>query len=167
MPTDPEPRLVFRGAAWKSGLRTLAAIGVLVGAVWILGDDYESQRYPKATRNILAIGCMIGAGWGAVASFLRLCRPPELVLTPEGFSVRGLRRARLIRWADVQSFELVERRGGDVAGYVLKPDARLRARGLPRLTTGVDGAITVYPEESPGYVAKVLNDWRRRYAPPS
>jgi len=164
---EPEPRLVFRGAAWKSGLRTLAAIGVLVGAVWILGDDYESQRYPKATRDILAIGCIIGAASGAVLSFLRLCLPPELVLTPEGFSVRGLRRARLIRWADIQSFELVERRSGDVAGYVLKPDARLRARGLLRVTAGVDGTIAVSPEESPGYVVKVLNDWRRRYTPSS
>ena len=165
--SESEPRLVFRGAAWKSGLRTLAAIGVLVGAVWVLGDDYESQRYPKAMRDILAIGCIVGAGWGAVLSFLRLCLPPELVLTPEGFRVRGLGRARLMRWADIQSFELVKRRGGDVAGYVFKPDARLRARGLPRLTAGVDATIAVSPEESPGYVVKVLNDWRRRYAPPS
>ena len=165
--TDPEPRLVFRGAAWKSGLRTLGSIGLLVVAVWILGDDYESYRYPKATRDILIIGCMVVAGWGGVLSFLRLCLPPELVLTKEGFSVRGLRKARLIRWEDIQSFELVQRRGGDVAGYVLKPDARLRVRGLPRLTAGVDGTIAVSPEESPGYVVKILNDWRRRYAPPS
>lgn len=165
--TDPEPRLVFRGAAWKSGLRTLGSIGILVVAVWILGDDYESYRYPKATRDILVVGCMVGAGWGGVLSFLRLCLPPELVLTKEGFSVRGLRKARLIRWEDIQSFELVERRGGGVAGYVLKPDARLRVRGLPRLMAGVDGTIAVSPEESPGYVVKILNDWRRRYAPPS
>ena len=165
--TDPEPRLVFRGAAWKSGLRTLGSIGLLVVAVWILGDDYESYRYPKATRDILIIGCMVVAGWGGVLSFLRLCLPPELVLTKEGFSVRGLRKARLIRWEDIQSFELVQRRGGDVAGYVLKPDSRLRVRSLPRLTAGVDGTIAVSPEESPGYVVKILNDWRRRYAPPS
>jgi hypothetical protein len=165
--SDPEPRLVFRGAAWKSGLRTLAAIGVLVGAVWMLGSDYESQRYPKATREALAIVCIIGSGWGVVLSFLRLCLPPELVLTPEGFGVRGLRRARLIRWADIQNFELVERRSGGVAGYVLTAAARLRVRGLLGLAAGVDGTIAVSPEESPGYVVKVLNDWRRRYAPPS
>ncbi|MNT37080.1 hypothetical protein D3C72_1731990 [compost metagenome] len=156
---------MFRGAAWKSGLRTLAAIGVLVGAVWMLGSDYESQRYPKATREVLAILCIIGSGWGAVLSFLRLCLPPELVLTPEGFSVRGLRRPRLIRWEDVQRFELVERRSGGVAGYILTADARLRVRGLPWLAAGVDGTIAVSPEESPGYVVKILNDWRRRYTP--
>ena len=164
---DPEPRLVFRGAAWKSGLRTLGGIFGVVVAVWILDGDYESYRYPKATREILAIGCMAAFGWLAALSFLRLCFPPELVLTKEGFSVRGLRKARLIRWEDIQSFELVQRRGGDVAGYVLKPDARLRVRGLPRLTAGVDGTIAVSPEELPGYVVKILNDWRRRYAPPS
>ncbi|WP_278070004.1 hypothetical protein [Brevundimonas sanguinis] len=165
--TTPEPHLVFQGAAWKSGLRTLGAIGVLAGAVWMLGSDHESSRYPKATRDIIAIGCIIWAGWDGILSFVRLCLPPELVLTKEGFSVRDLGKARLMRWEDIQSFELVERRRGNAAGYVLKPEARRRVRGLPRLRAGIDGTIAVSPEESPGYVVKILNDWRRCYAPPS
>ncbi|WP_292085088.1 MULTISPECIES: hypothetical protein [unclassified Brevundimonas] len=171
MPTDPEPRLVFRGAAWKSGLRTLGSLAGVLACVFMLESDYETQRYSKEMGDIISIGCIAMFGCNAGFSFLRLCSPPELILTHEGFSVRGLRKAQLIPWGDVQGFDLVKQRGGTtVAGYVLKPGVRsgARDRSLTRfLMPGFDGTIAVSPEESPGYVVKILNDWRRRYAPPS
>lgn len=119
---------------------------------------------------VMAI-CIVVFGFTTLLSFLKLCLPPELVLTQEGFSVRGLRKAQLVRWEDVQSFELVELRGGaTLAGYVLKPPAKsgARDRWATRIAMwSVDGTIAVFPEESPGYVVKILNDWRRRYAPSS
>lgn len=119
---------------------------------------------------IMAV-CLVMFGFAALLNFLKLCLPPELVLTREGFSVRGLRKAQLVRWEDVLSFELVELRGGaTIAGYILKPNAKSGARDkvVTRLAMrGVDGAIAVFPEESPGYVVKTLNDWRRYYTPTS
>jgi len=171
MPADPEPRLVFRGAAWKSGLRTLGSLAFVLVCVFMLSSDYETRRYSKEMGDIISIGCIAVFGCNAGFSFLRLCFPPELILTHEGFSVRGLRKAQLIPWGDVQSFDLIKQRGGTtVAGYVLKLGVKsgTRDRSLTRfLMPGFDGAIAVFPEETPGYVVKVLNDWRRRYAPPS
>ena len=171
MPTDPEPRLVFRGAAWKSGLRTLGSLAIVLACVFMLESDYEAQRYSNEMGDIISIGCIAVFGCNAGFSFLRLCFPPELILTHEGFSVRGLRKAQLIPWEDVQGFDLIKQRGGTtVAGYVLRPGVKsgARDRSLTRfLMPGFDGAIAVFPEESSGYVVKVLNDWRRRYAPPS
>jgi len=167
--TGSEPRLVFKGAAWKSGLRTLASLAFVWGVIMLWPGESDSGRYP---REMVVIFSVIGIGlfgFTAALSFLKLCFPPELVLTPEGFSVRGLRKAVLIPWDDVQTFDLVEvSRGATMAGYILKPGARSgsRDRGITRaMIPGFDGTIAVFPEESPGWLVKVLNDWRRRYAP--
>ena len=170
--SESEPRLVFRGAAWKSGLRTLLGLAFVVIAAWVLMDGgFETRRYSRETVMVVMAICIVVFGFTTLLSFLKLCLPPELVLTQEGFSVRGLRKARLIRWEDVLSFELVEIRGGaTIAGYILKPNAKSGA--LDQVATrfamrSVDGTIAVFPEETPGYVVKILNEWRWRYAPSS
>ncbi|MFC5371802.1 hypothetical protein ACFPIF_04525 [Brevundimonas faecalis] len=168
--SEPEPRLVFRGAAWKSGLRTLLCLAFVVAVAWILMEGgFETRRRSREVVMVSMAFCLVVSGFMTLLNFLKLCLPPELVLTPDGFSVRGLRKPRLVLWGDVQRFELIKTGvGASVAGYILKPNAEAGARdrwAMRVATWGVDGIIAVFPEETPGYVVKVLNDWRRRYAP--
>ena len=147
----------------------LGSLAVVAVFVFLLIYGQETRRYSEAMGDIISIGGIVVFGVNAGFSFLRLCFPPELILTHGGFSIRGLRKAQLIPWGDVQSFDLIKQRSGTtVAGYILKPGVQTGSRdhGLTRfLMPGFDGSIAVFPEESPGYVVKVLNDWRRRYAP--
>jgi hypothetical protein len=165
--TEAEPPLVFRGAAWKSGLRTLGAIVGAVLCFLLWESDYESRRYSKELVEIAAIIGLVMCCMLAIFSFVRLCWPAELVLTSEGFCVRGFRKAVLIPWDDVERFELIEFRGSTMAGYILKPAAKSGGRDRVAhriLMPGMDGTIAVSPEESPGWVVKTLSDWRRRYS---
>lgn len=163
--TDSEPHLVFQGAAWKSGLRTIGSLAFVAVGVLLWNSNYGSSLYSPEMTKITSIACIGAFGFSAALSFIKLCFPSKLILTPEGFTVRGLRKAVLIPWRDVLRFDVIELHGGStMVGYVLRPGARDR-RVTRFMIPGFDGTIAVFPEEKPIWVARVLDDWRRRYAP--
>ncbi|WP_298098130.1 hypothetical protein [Brevundimonas sp.] len=138
-------------------------------AILLFNSGYESRRFSREVIEIVSIVCIAAFGLSGILSFLKLLFPSELVLTPEGFSVRGLRKSVLIPWRDVQAFGLVEMPGGaTMAGFVLKPSAKSgsRDRSVTKfMVPGFDGTIAVFPEEKPAWIVKVLNEWLQRYAP--
>ncbi|WP_298124015.1 STM3941 family protein [Brevundimonas sp.] len=167
--TRPEPRLVFQGSAWKSGLRAFGSLVFVGVGILLWSSDHESSRYPHEVVKIISIVCIGFFGLNAALSFYKLFVQSELILTAEGFSVRGLRKQVLVRWGDVLTFDVIKHYGGSsMVGYVLKPEAKsgARDRALTKLLVrGFDGTIAVFPEETPARVASVLDDWRRQYAP--
>ncbi|MFC5345040.1 hypothetical protein ACETK8_03420 [Brevundimonas staleyi] len=164
--TEAEPRLVFTGAAWKSGLRTLLSIGIVVGCIlWISSGIEGAGRYPSELVQFVVWSCLVGSGVMALFSFIRILAPPQLILTAEGFLVRGFRKPRLVRWADVLKFELFEQRGGSMVGYILSQGTgQVRDGAFTRaMMPGLDGVIAVFPDETPFEVMQVMVAWHRQY----
>ncbi|MGV3578641.1 hypothetical protein [Brevundimonas sp.] len=164
--TEAEPRLVFTGAVWKSGLRALLSIVIAVGCVLWIGSGIEgTRRYSAETTQFVVWSCLVLSGGMALFSFIRILAPPRLVLTAEGFLVRGFRKPQLVRWDDVLKFELFERPGSSMVGYILHQGAeQVRDGAFTRaMMPGFDGVIAVFPDETPFEVMQVMVAWHRQY----
>jgi len=166
--TEAKPRLVFTGAAWKSGLRALLGIGIVVGCVlWISSGIEGTRRYSAEYAQFVAWSCLVLSGGMVLYHFIRILIPPQLVLTADGFLVRGFRKPQLVRWDDVLKFELFEQKGTSRVGYILRQETEPVRNGtiartiIPRL----DGIIAVSPDETPFEVMQVMTAWHRKYGP--
>jgi hypothetical protein len=138
----------------KWGLLLLLSLGFTAGGIWMLTDGVSS-------------------GW-LVAGFFGLCalisvgvllRPVCLVLSPDGFTVKGVGKARALRWADIEEFFPAAVGATTQVAWTFRAShadhaaiRRLnRMIGLPEAALGDTFGMTA--EE----LADVMNAWRQRY----
>ena len=91
----------------------------------------------------------------------------RLVLTPRGFSSRGVLGANVFRWPDVDRFIVVNQSGVNVVGFLAAPAyvaaADRRSNVLGRLLVGREMRVPTGFGMSAEKQAALMEDWRRRW----
>lgn len=87
-----------------------------------------------------------------------------MILSPQGFEVRGLWGRPLVKWRAVEGFFITRVKMSKFVSYTLKPDA-VREQG----TGGIFGHLKskkhlpAHLEEHPDAVCDLMETWRLRY----
>jgi membrane associated rhomboid family serine protease len=91
----------------------------------------------------------------------------RLVLTPRGFSSRGIFGANVVRWPDVDRFIVVNQSGVNVVGFLLMPSyvasADRRSTVLGRLLVGREMRVPTGFGMSAEKQVGLMEDWRKRW----
>ena len=145
MDRSPDARVVLRGsrARW-AGLLAASAVFVLGG---ILVLAFASGGRVAGVAVIVFFGAC-----SAVAAY-QLIVGTQLVLAPDGFTVRSLGRTVTRRWKDVEEFD------------VFRPSAFMSMVGV----TYAGGFKSALPDTfgmKANELASLMNEWRARYSGP-
>lgn len=163
-------RLVLTTSRWWLTGAAVACAATAVLGLWVISiTDDAIERFWSGFAVFLLL-------LGVVVALFKLRKPPQLILTPEGFLLTGLGSPGLIRWSEVESFQVYEEEesypeANDAvpahAAWVLRDDApamdRLtsvinRKGGLP-----IDGSLPRNIGMKPEPLAALLEDWRVRH----
>lgn len=158
--------LVLRRSRQKSSLVLLGSVAfVAIGLLMALGEPSDSSRYSLEFVRLFGWLSIVFCGWAALASLRSLIRPIELVLTPEGFFVKGGWRKRQVAWRDVRRFFIGQVKRSKFVCYELNREKTefQRAMGLSGRGAWGDGQIPAHLETHPDDVLDLLEDWRRRH----
>ena len=161
----PETR-VLRQSRKKAALSILgSAAFVAIGILIVTGRMSGSGRYSPEFALLMGWVCVIFFGLTGVLAIRGLIKPTEVILSPEGFKVLGLREKALVRWADVQNFFICQVQRTRIVCYERRgePTDFQRAMGMNRTGQWGDGQIPAHLELHPDKVLELLEDWRRRY----
>jgi hypothetical protein len=106
-------------------------------------------------------------GLGAVTFSWLLIRPQQLILDPEGFTVRGglVRSPKRIAWRSIDPFFLYQLpRGGKMIAYNFRPGAGPDPTLLRKLNRrlGADGSLPRLWPGSPSRFVEELNAYREQ-----
>lgn len=157
--TTPRRRIVW-------GLILFAAAMAL--GLWVTGMSDDSVFAAWSWVGVLALGAAV------VVSLLNLRRPPQLILTSEGFTVTGPFGVGPIPWRDVERFSIYrEPAGADDAGgppyasWTLKPTSPHRGGVASRLHRAgdmpIDGALPARIGPPLQELVDLMESWRTRY----
>ena len=167
--TDTPERLVLTTPRSSLALALVACAGCLALGLWFINanDDLILGAW-----SLIGVICL---GAGIFMAVMGLRRPPQLILTPEGFTLTGTIGVGPIPWTEVESFfvysepEDVDGRGGVPAhaSWKLKPGS-VHAQGLvSRLHRAgdmdMDGGLPRNIGMAPEPLAELMEDWRVRY----
>ena len=159
--------LVLRQDRSKIAWTIVISLGFVGIGVWMFLEPEGSARYPPELVKVL--GPLMGAFflWNGLLGVRALLDPAELVLTPQGFEVKGWRPKSLVPWSDVEKFSVTSFGLSKLVICTLTPKAdsrfRQRRRGLAFGPINKAGLIPPRLEQSPDYACHVLEDWRRTY----
>jgi hypothetical protein len=157
---------VLRRSRRKTSLALLGSLAlVVIGLFMIVGEPSASSRYSPEVVRLIGWISIIFFGWTGLVAVRNLIRPIELILTPDGFSVKGGWKKRAVAWRDVRRFFVAEVRRSKFVCYELnrEPTEFQRAMGLSSTGHWGDGQIPAHLEDHPDDVVELLEDWRRRY----
>lgn len=155
--------LILKRARWKSLLALAGSLAFVAGGFWMLAHPGGSSRYSPEYVTLVGWACALFFSLSGLSAAHSLFQPVELVLSPQGFEVRGLWGRPLVKWRAVEGFFVTSVRSTKFVSYTLKPDAEGRGAG------GALGQITrkktlpAYLEERPDAVRDVMETWRLRY----
>lgn len=139
-------------------LRAIISVGaaVLAGLMFLGSSDWMMQAMSWVA---LSLSLLL-----AIRLVFRTVFAPDLVLTPEGFQVRGV--SFLIRWSEVARFGQADLRRASFVIYSLKTrpygsgQRPIRLRGLP---VEADGYLAQTDEMGVAEQLALLNEWKSRY----
>lgn len=157
--------LVIRRSRGTSFLITLGSLAFVAGGVFIInGGVADSTRSSPEMIAFFGWAALIFFGLAAIAGVWGMVKPAELVLTSDGFQVRDVRIAPLVRWRDIERFTVASVRGARFVSYWLKPETKpMQLMAKIDLGEFPDGALPAHLEKSPEQVCAIMEDWRRRY----
>lgn len=158
--TTPRHRLALAGAGCAAAL----ALGL-----WFLSQNEDPIIELWSWLGVILLGL------GVVAAVVQLRRPPQLILTPEGFTLTGLVATGLIRWSDVATFLVYEEepdRDGEGgvpahAAWRLTERSGTRDQLVARLNRlgdlPIDGSLPRNIGLAPDALVQLMENWRTRY----
>lgn len=157
--TTPRRSLAFALAACAAFL----ALGL-----WFLGGNDDLVMGAWSWIGILFLGA------GVVMALAGLRRPPQLILTPEGFTLTGALGVGPIPWRDVDCFFIYAGSATDEANlnnphaaWVLKPGSTHAQGWVSKINRagdmGMDGALPRNIGMEPEPLAELMENWRVRY----
>ena len=134
----------------------LLGVGWAVGGVWMIKDGLGRIDGLSILPILAVVGGLVLAlaSIGLLVGVAFALKPATLLLTSNGFWVRGFRKRRFHRWADVSKFEVLEKDGLSLVRYFY---------------CDVDHQSIGYREawladefgERPQRLAAILNEWRQ------
>ncbi len=159
--------LVLRRSRSKTVLSMLGSIAfVTIGLFMVSGPIADSSRHSPEFVKLMGWACIAFFGGTGLLSIRNLIRPTELVLSAEGFQVKGVRRTPLVPWRDVRGFFIAQVQLSKFVCYELdqEPTALQLATGRGSAGTWGNGQIPAHLELHPDKVLELLEEWHRRYA---
>lgn len=157
---------MLRKARWKSALSVLGSIAFVAAGVFMaFGPIRETTRYSPEIIRLVGWVCVLFFGAAGLMACLNLVRPTEVVLSPEGFQVVGVRRKPVVPWRDVRRFFIAKVQGNKFVCYELDrtPTNLQRAMGADQPGVWGDGQIPAHLQRGVDQVLTVLEEWRGRY----
>lgn len=158
--------LVIQQSRWKTALFLLLSIVFVIGGIWMINDPDGSGRRSAEYLHFWGWVTVLFFGLGFFALIGRLIRPSQLLLSPQGFTIRHFLRQDHFPWGSVASFHVWSHRGAKMPGWRLHDDspefgvgARI-SRGL-----GTDGSMGGGWDRSPEAIVALLQAWKDRHAP--
>lgn len=95
-----------------------------------------------------------------------LIKPTELVLTPEGFEVRGRKTGPMIPWSAVERFFVTEVYRTKLVSYDFTPGGKPKRQGVGsmlRMFGNGHERIPPHLDQGPEEVCELLESWRLRH----
>lgn len=154
--------------------RSLILAAVVCAATAALGlwfisitDDFVMRLWSQVGVFVLVLA--------AVLALFKLRNPPQLILTPEGFTLTGLGSPGPIGWSEVAAFKVYEE-AADINGdggvpphaaWVLHENAPTRDLLTSRINRQgglpIDGSLPRNIGMEPQSLAALMENWRVRY----
>lgn len=117
---------------------------------------------PDRVMQVMSWGALILAAMLFVRLVIRTAFAPDVILSSEGFEVKGLGAPGLVRWADVSRFGQADMRRASFVIYSLKArpfgagKRPARLRGLP---PEADGYLANTAEMKVAEQLNMMKDW--------
>lgn len=130
----------------------------LAGLMFLQSTDRVMQ--------VMSWGALVLAGILFVRLVIRTAFAPDVILSSEGFEVKGLGAPGLVRWADVSRFGQADMRRASFVIYSLKTrpfgsgKRPARLRGLP---PEADGYLANTAEMKVAEQLALMKDWHSRH----
>jgi len=166
-------RRVLTTPRWRLVLGLIVFVAAAGLGLW-----FTDNTRPGFVRAWSWLGVALLAVGALVAAF-QLKRPPQLILTAQGFRYAGPFSPGLIAWADIEAFLVYEeeavvdlegeRHGGVAphAAWRLKPGSERTADLVSRLNRSgglpIDGSLPRNIGMGPDALVELMEDWRVRY----
>lgn len=136
--------------------------------LWFLGDNDDPFMGVWSWIGVIFLGA------GVVMALLGLRRPPQLILTPEGFTLTGTLGVGPIPWSDVDYFFIYAgsetdeaNRSNPHAAWVLKPGSPHNQGLVSKINRagdmGMDGALPRNIGMASEPLVQLMENWRVRY----
>jgi hypothetical protein len=155
--------LLLRPSRRKFGLLVLAAGVLVAGGVSMIASH-------DRLTTVVGWVAVIFFGLGGIVSVAQLFMKSYLLLTPEGFAVRGLGRQYMTAWSDVTGFSAIRPTSmypvskmivyNFAPGYSRMPGVRRLGRAISGYEAGLPDTYGMRPED----LAALMNEWRARHA---
>lgn len=154
--------------------RSLILAAAVCAAMAVLGLWYVSVTDDFLVRLWSQLGIFLLVV-GVISAMIGLRKPPQLILTPEGFTLTGMASPGLIGWSEVEAFRVYEEasdedgQGGVAphAAWVLHEDAPARDRLISKINRQgglpIDGSLPLNIGMKPEPLAALMESWRVRY----
>jgi hypothetical protein len=138
-------------------LLAVSTVFVVIG-IWMILDPEGSSRRSAEWQIFGGWFSVVFFGSGTLIGLYTLVKPIEILLTAEGFQIRGPRRGRLVPWNGVESFYVTKVHGAKFVFYK-------KTEGAPSLL-GAMGDVSLPPQldRSPEALRDLMEQWRTRYA---
>ncbi|MFC7377993.1 STM3941 family protein [Brevundimonas sp. GCM10030266] len=163
--TAPDTFILRQDPAKLFRLFVVSLVFALIGA-WMFLHPEGSRRHSAEFNGMIGLLTMVGFGLGAAFSFWAMLNPVQLVLSSEGFEVKGWWSRALIPWSEVEEFSVVKVWSSTMVSCMLTTAGEERARrggSWPSLVSETN-IVPPYLEQRPDYVSRILEDWRRAHS---
>lgn len=165
---DHAERLVLTTPRFGLAFALVACAAFLALGLWFLGENDDPFMGAWSWIGVIFLGA------GVVMAILGLRRPPQLILTAEGFTLTGALGVGPIPWGDVDYFFIYAgsetdeaNRNNPHAAWVLKPGSPHAQGWLSKINRaadmGMDGALPRNIGMAPEPLAELMENWRVRY----
>jgi len=158
---------VLRQSRKKTALALFGSAVFVALGVWMITDSStDSSRYSPEIVVLIGWCAVLLFGAFGLKGLYNLARPMQVVLSPEGFQVLGLRRLPPVRWQDVERFFMGQVKRSKFICYDLKAETMSnfqRAMDMVRPGQWGDGQLPGALEMKPDDVLQLFDDWHRRY----
>jgi hypothetical protein len=155
---DQPPIVIWASKGFTLLMLLIAIVFVAIG-IMVLRDPKEDHTW--AYVGIILFGA------GIPIFVLRLVRPDELILGPEGITWRGIFRTARFQWSDVQNFRPYSpapKTASKHVGFDFTDSMRGgQLRHAAKALVGVEGSLGGGWELSAAKLAELLNQARARW----
>ncbi len=151
---------------FRAALYSAVLFGAFCGFLWMLFNGEPTTHFSRYQILFVAITGLAITGTGFIACVVQCWRPSRLVLSPAGFQLEWIWPLPLIRWSDVERFDLVSQGLVKHVGFRLTPSASAtvgRAWWRMAASENFDATLFSGMSKKPTLVLDELRDWHRRY----
>jgi hypothetical protein len=143
---------------------------LVLGAVALVAGGASMIASHDGLTTVVGWVSVIFFGLSGIVAVAQLFMSGYLMLTPEGFTVRGLGRQYRTAWSDVAGFSAIRPTSmypvskmivyNFAPGYSRMPGIRRLGRQISGYEAGLPDTYGMKPDD----LAALMNEWRARYA---